>query len=207
MKISLRGTAHPSADCDHEPSVHLVPGPTPHVHEVARPHRFVDVYSHIGPGKLTLRARRARPLVYVPNSGGDSVDVIDPGTFRVVRRFPVGALPQHITPSYDLRTLYVDDDVGNTLTPIDPRTGRPGRPLEVDDPYNLYFTPKGRYAIVVAERLHRLNPDGLRRARARRQQKRPRPLRREPKRRHHLPALFPAPARRADLADPRRRQP
>jgi len=138
--------------------VHLVaPAPTPHAHHVARPHRFVDVYSHIGPGMLSLRARRARPLVYVPNSEGDSVDVIDPRTFRVVRRFRVGALPQHITPSYDLRTLYVDNDVGNTLTPIDPRTGRPGRPVRVADPYNLYFTPNGRYAIVVAERLRRLD--------------------------------------------------
>jgi len=138
--------------------VHLVaPAPKPHAHHVARPHRIVDVYSHIGPGMMSLRARRARPLVYVPNSEGDSVDVIDPRTFRVVRRFRVGALPQHITPSYDLRTLYVDNDVGNSLTPIDPRTGRPGRPLRVADPYNLYFTPNGRYAIVVAERLRRLD--------------------------------------------------
>jgi DNA-binding beta-propeller fold protein YncE len=29
--------------------------------------------------------------------------------------------------------------------------------VHVDDPYNLYFTPDGRYAIVVAERLHRLD--------------------------------------------------
>ncbi len=70
---------------------------------------------------------------------------------------PVGALPQHVTPSHDLKTLYVNNDVGNTLTPIDPRTGRPGKPIAVDDPYNLYFTIDGRYAIVVAERLHRLD--------------------------------------------------
>jgi DNA-binding beta-propeller fold protein YncE len=139
-------------------SVHLVaPAPTPHVHHAARSHRLVDVYAHIGPGMLSRRARGARPLVYVPNSEGNSVDVIDPRAYRVVRRFQVGALPQHVTPSYDLRTLYVDNDVGNTLTPIDPRSGRPGRPLHVADPYNLYFTPDGRYAVVVAERLHRLD--------------------------------------------------
>jgi YVTN family beta-propeller protein len=95
--------------------------------------------------------------VYVPNSEGDSVDVVDATTFRVVARFRVGALPQHVTPAYDLRTLYVDDDAGNTLTPIDPRTGRVGRPIRVADPYNLYFTPDGRSAIVVAERLQRLD--------------------------------------------------
>jgi YVTN family beta-propeller protein len=145
------------AKCDHGPSVHLVaPPPTPHAHH-ARPHRSVDVYAHIGPGMLSLRARRSRPLVYVPNSEGNSVDVIDPRTFKVVRHFPVGALPQHITPSHDLRMLYVDSDRANTLTPINPRTGRPGRPVHVGDPYNLYFTPNGRYAIVVAERLRRLD--------------------------------------------------
>ncbi len=62
-----------------------------------------------------------------------------------------------MTPSYDLKTLYVDNDLGNSLTPIDPRTGVPGTPIPVEDPYNLYFTPDGRYAIVVAERLQRLD--------------------------------------------------
>ena len=55
------------------------------------------------------------------------------------------------------QTLYVDNDLGNSLTPIDPRTGRPGTPIPVEDPYNLYFTPDGRFAIVVAERLQRLD--------------------------------------------------
>jgi YVTN family beta-propeller protein len=119
--------------------------------------RAVDVYAHIGPGSMQPAAEQARPLVYVPNSEGNSVDVIDPHTYRVISSFPVGTLPQHVTPSYDLRTLYVDNDVGNSLTPINPRTGRPGRSFPVDDPYNLYFTPNGRYAIVVAERLHRLD--------------------------------------------------
>ena len=117
----------------------------------------LDLYAHDRAGMIGAAARRAPARVYVPNSAGDSVDVIDPHTYKVVEHFPVGALPQHVTPSHDLKTLYVNDDVGNTLTPIDPVTGRPGKPLAVDDPYNLYFTIDGRYAIVVAERLHRLD--------------------------------------------------
>jgi DNA-binding beta-propeller fold protein YncE len=86
------------------------------------------------------------------------VDVLSQRTYKVVRHFAVGALPQHVTPSYDLRTLWVDNDVGNSLTPLDPRTGKvKGTPVPVDDPYNLYFTPDGQFAIVVAERLHRLD--------------------------------------------------
>jgi YVTN family beta-propeller protein len=107
---------------------------------------------------LVGAARLARPLIYVPNSGSDTVDVIDPRTFKIVEHFAVGGLPQHVVPSWDLRTLYVTNDTGNSLTPIDPQTGRPkGAPIPVDDPYNMYFTPNGRYAIVVAERLHRLD--------------------------------------------------
>ena len=95
--------------------------------------------------------------VYVPNSLSNTVDVIDPHTYTVVGRFAVGALPQHVTPAYDLQTLYVLNDEGNSLTPIDPRTSRPGRSIPVTDPYNLYFTPDGRFAIVVAERDARLD--------------------------------------------------
>jgi DNA-binding beta-propeller fold protein YncE len=62
-----------------------------------------------------------------------------------------------VTPSWDLRTLYVLNDTGNSLTTINPATGKPGRTIPVADPYNMYFTPNGRYAIVVAERLRRLD--------------------------------------------------
>jgi YVTN family beta-propeller protein len=101
--------------------------------------------------------RRDRALVYVPNSGSDTVDLIDQRTRKVVGHFATGAEPQHVTPSWDLRTLWVGNDQGNSLTPIDPRTGKPGKRVTVADPYNLYFTPNGAAAIVVAEALGRLD--------------------------------------------------
>ena len=117
-----------------------------------------NVYADDTANALSPVARSARSLVYVPNSLSNTVDVIDPVTMKVVEHFDVGALPQHVTPSWDLRTLYVDNDHGNSLTPIDPNTGRPSGPaIPVTDPYNLYFTPDGRYAIVVAEARHRLD--------------------------------------------------
>jgi YVTN family beta-propeller protein len=117
----------------------------------------VDVYAADGPNMFRRATRHALPRVYVPNSDSNTVDVIDPRRLKIVRQFPVGALPQHVTPSWDLRTLYVLNDEGNSVTPIDPRTARPGRAIPVADPYNLYFTPDGRFAIVVAERLNRLD--------------------------------------------------
>jgi DNA-binding beta-propeller fold protein YncE len=110
-----------------------------------------DVYAADRPGRLAAAARHVPARVYVPNSDSATVDVIDQRTGKIVRRFAVGRLPQHVTPSWDLKTLWVTNDLGNSLTPIDPRTSRPGRPVAVTDPYNLYFTADGRRAIVVAE--------------------------------------------------------
>jgi YVTN family beta-propeller protein len=127
----------------------------PRVRAIGPPQR--SIYFYDGANELTGAARLARPRVYVPNSESGTVDVIDPRTYKVVEHFLVGALPQHVVPAYDLKTLYVTNDLGNSLTPIDPRTSQPGKPIPVDDPYNMYFTPDGSHAIVVAERLRRLD--------------------------------------------------
>jgi YVTN family beta-propeller protein len=109
-----------------------------------------DVWAADRPGALARSLRSVRPTVYVPNSGSDTVSVIDPRTFRVVRTVRVGNEPQHVVPSWDLKTLWVNNDLGNSLTPITGSTGRFRRAVPVDDPYNLYFTPDGRYAVVMA---------------------------------------------------------
>jgi YVTN family beta-propeller protein len=112
----------------------------------------VDVYSHTRAGMLAPAVANDPPLVYVPNTLSNTVDVIDPRTLKIVNHFAVGDTPQHVVPAYDLSTLYVNNNKGNSLTPIDPRTGQPGARIPVDDPYNLYFTPDGKHAVVMAER-------------------------------------------------------
>jgi DNA-binding beta-propeller fold protein YncE len=119
-----------------------------HIPPLLDPH---DVYAAERPGLLSRVVRHDPARVYVPNSQSNTVDVISQRTFKIIRHFAVGTLPQHVTPSWDLKTLWVTNDQGNSLTPIDPRTSRPGRPVPVLDPYNLYFTADGRRAIVVAE--------------------------------------------------------
>ena len=116
-----------------------------------------DVYAADLPGEFSRAVRGVRPRVYVPNSESGTVTEVDPRTFRIIRTFPVGAYDQHITPSWDMRWLYVNNTASNTLTQLDPRTGRPVRTIRVPDPYNLYFTPDGAKAIVVAEALQRLD--------------------------------------------------
>jgi len=116
-----------------------------------------NVYARTRAGDLSPVAAAARPLVYVPNSVSNTVSVIDPATLKVVSRFRVGREPQHVVPSWDLKTLFVNDDQSNDLVPVDPLTGRRGPAVPVADPYNLYFTPDGAHALVMAERLRRID--------------------------------------------------
>jgi YVTN family beta-propeller protein len=94
--------------------------------------------------------------VYVPNSDAGTLTVIDPDTFKVVDQYAVGRIPHHVTPAWDLSKLYVDDEGSSMLTIIDPVKGKPAGTIPVSYPYNLYFTPDGQKAVVVAERLQTL---------------------------------------------------
>jgi len=120
-----------------------------------------NLYSEQAAGRLSPAVKDDLVRIYVPNLRGNDVSVIDPATLKVVDRFKVGLSPQHIVPSWDLRTLWAANNAerrnDGSLTPIDPRTGKPGKAIPVDDPYNLYFTPDGASAIVVAEARHRLD--------------------------------------------------
>jgi DNA-binding beta-propeller fold protein YncE len=120
-----------------------------------------NVYSEVGVDKFSPAVKDALPRIYSPNLITGKVDVIDPATFTVVDHFAAGQSPQHIVPSWDLQTLWVTGDESaprahGSLVPIDPKTGKPGTPVPVDDAYNMYFSPDGSSAIVVAEARRRL---------------------------------------------------
>jgi YVTN family beta-propeller protein len=135
-------------------AVQTVPGMPPVVDPA-------NLYSETAAHKMRPDVAKALPRIYVPNRRSNDVTVIDPATKTVVDRFPVGVNPQHVVPSWDLRTLWVTNNAekrfDGTLTPIDPITGKPGKPIDVDNPYNMYFTPDGRSAVVVAEARKRLD--------------------------------------------------
>ena len=120
-----------------------------------------NLYSETSSGKMSPATTGALERVYVPNRAANTVSVIDPASMKVVDTFKVGINPQHVVPSWDLRTLWVANNAeGRTdgsLTPIDPKTGKPGKSVPVEDPYNMYWSPDGQYAIVVAEEFKRLD--------------------------------------------------
>jgi len=131
-----------------------LPGMPPVVHRE-------NLYSEAGAGRFSAVVRGLAPRVYVPDVKSGDVIVIDPAALRVIGRFPAGRHPQHVVPSYDLRTLWVAGSAApgrgpGALVPVDPVSGKPGPVMDVPDAYNLYFTPDGRSAIVVAEEDKRL---------------------------------------------------
>jgi YVTN family beta-propeller protein len=119
-----------------------------------------NLYSEVSAGHFSPAVNGALERVYVPNVLSNDVDVIDPHTFTVVDHFRVGRNPQHVVPSWDLKTLWVAGSTlrhsSGSLTQIDPTTGKPGTAIQVPDAYNMYFTPDGQSAVVVAESLKRL---------------------------------------------------
>ncbi len=120
-----------------------------------------NLYSEVAADRMSDTVRADLVQIYVPNLRSNDVYVVDPVAMKVTKRFKVGIGPQHVVPSWDLRTLWVTNNAeGRTdgsLTPIDPRTGKPGTAIPVDDPYNMYFSPDGKSAIVVAEARKRLD--------------------------------------------------
>ena len=134
----------PTSTAPATPAVNVLPGMPPVVNPA-------NVYSEAGAGMLSPAAAAAKPLIYVPHSGSGEVRVIDPATFQQIDSFPAGQEVQHVVPSYDMQTLYATDDIGNTITPIDPKTGAHGDRIPIVDPYNMYFLPDGSAAVSVAE--------------------------------------------------------
>ena len=110
-----------------------------------------NIYAADSPNNLSDAVKGVRELVYVPNFRSATVSVIDPKTYKIIKTIKTHAGPQHVVPSWDLKTLWVNDNKGNYLTPIDPRTVTARKDIYVHDPYNLYFTPNGKYAVVMAE--------------------------------------------------------
>jgi DNA-binding beta-propeller fold protein YncE len=155
----------------------VVGAPTPRPEPIPAPfrHRIPGmppplpggVYAADGPGMVQPSLQSEPRLLYVPDSeiSGRTI-VISQRTHRVVRVLETGALDQHVTPSWDLKTLYVEASASNHLATVDPTTARMTGTVATTRPYNLYLTPNGRQAIVMDEQDNQIaftNPRTFRR--------------------------------------------
>ena len=155
QEVGADGATPESTDGNGTPNASL-----PKVETVAGMPPVVDpgnIYSEAGPGKMNPVTKDAVFRVYVPNEVSGTLTVIDPTSMKVLGSTPTGTIPQHVVPSYDMTKLYVLNNSSNTITPIDPLTGKTEKAIAVDDPYNLYYTPDGKQAIIVAEAMKRFD--------------------------------------------------
>lgn len=132
----------PSASASARPSPTAEPTPT------AAP--VGGVYAGTVSGELDPRVAGVPERVYVPNEESDDVTVIDPATFEVIDRFPVGDAPEHVNPDWGLESLWVSNMNGGFLTEIDPMTSKPIGEVDLPIyPYALYYTLDGEKVMVV----------------------------------------------------------
>lgn len=116
-----------------------------------------NIYAHTGVGQMSPTVASAKAYAYVPSNDDGSVTVIDQATMQIVDHYKVGKLVQHVVADWDLHTLYATASDSNQLVTIDPTTGAKGKSIPISAPYNLYFTPDGSKAVVMAERRNRID--------------------------------------------------
>jgi DNA-binding beta-propeller fold protein YncE len=86
------------------------------------------------------------------------VSVIDPVTFKTLKRVPTGKEPHHLYLTPDEKSVIVANAGGNSLTFMDPATGDVQRTLRnIVDPYHLRFSPDMKWFVTAANRLNHVD--------------------------------------------------
>lgn len=109
---------------------------------------------------LALPAHALLPgeRVVVLNSGDGTVSVIDRATRKVVDTFPVGKEPHHLIPNLKDDELVVANAISNDLVFLNPLTGEIKRRLpRISDPYQLGYSPDGKWFVAISLRLDRVD--------------------------------------------------
>lgn len=95
-----------------------------------------------------LAPARAAGVVLVMNSNDATLSVIDLTTQRELHRIPTLREPHHWALTPDGNDLLVGDSAGNALLVLDAATFAVRRWVPVSDPYQLGFSPNGKFLVV-----------------------------------------------------------
>lgn len=97
-------------------------------------------------------------VAVVLNSRDASVSLIDQKTFTEISRLEVGKEPHHLYPQPDGKSLIVASALSNDLHFLDPNTGQLQRRIRnIDDPYQIGFTPDSKWFVSIGLRLDRVD--------------------------------------------------
>lgn len=103
-------------------------------------------------------AAASKPPIFVLNSLDANVSVIDPVSFKELRRVPTGKEPHHLYLSPDEKSLLVANALSDSITLLDPRTGDVQRVITgIADPYQLKFSPDMKWFLTAANRLNHVD--------------------------------------------------
>ncbi|TAG74153.1 MAG: YncE family protein [Burkholderiales bacterium] len=96
--------------------------------------------------------------VIVLNSGDGTVSIIDRATRKVMETRPVGKEPHHLVTTLDDSELVIANAASNDLVFLDPLSGEVKRRLpRIIDPYQLGYSPDGKWFVSVSLRLDRVD--------------------------------------------------
>lgn len=91
-------------------------------------------------------------FVIVLNSNDDTLSLVDPKTGTEVKRVPIGRGPHHMMALPDDSALLIGLTTVNQLLVVDRRTGAVTKRIPMMDPYQLGFSPDGKYFVTTALR-------------------------------------------------------
>jgi YVTN family beta-propeller protein len=93
----------------------------------------------------------------VLNSDDDTLSVVSSDGYHEVSRVHIGRGPHHLIASLDGRTLIVAMSGSNELVLIDRTTGVESQRIEASDPYQIGFSPDGKWFVAASIRLDRID--------------------------------------------------
>jgi YVTN family beta-propeller protein len=86
------------------------------------------------------------------------VSVIDPNSWREIKRITTGKEPHHLYMTPDEKSILVANALADSLTFIDPRTAQVQKVVRgVVDPYHLRFSPDMKWLVTAGNRLNHVD--------------------------------------------------
>ncbi len=112
-------------------------------------------------GILAFAAATAVPALakdaVILNSDDDSLSVIDTSTYKETSRTHIGRAPHHLIATPDGKSLILAMAGGDELVFIDRATGLIRERIAASDPYQIGFSPDGKWFVANSLRLDRID--------------------------------------------------
>jgi YVTN family beta-propeller protein len=117
----------------------------------------IAVFAALVLGLSASVAARADQVI-VLNSEEASYSIVSRGQRAAIGREPLGREPHHLIPTPDGKEVLVASTVTNELVALDSKTGQRTRVVRnIIDPYQLGFSPDGKWFVTAAYRLDHID--------------------------------------------------